>query len=150
MRADFSRTGVFVDQHAFDVCRVKIQHWMDIATLMPYLVRYGLNREGIVSVVKSCGRGTTAPCHGRVGQQLPISCSNPPRYGLMRGDDDIFHLSDKVPPSQRKTHLFDSLTNVPYGHHRLYMCIREAKESLGHQSAAKMLKENGEQLCFMH
>ncbi len=71
------------------------------------------------------------------------------RYGLVKGEDSLYYLGDRVAPSQRKAYLFNDLTNVPYGYHLLYMCIREAGESLGHQSAAMLLRENGRWLLVI-
>ncbi len=86
-------------------------------------------------------------CRPQIQPFIDISTLKPylHKYGLIRGEDDNYQLSDKVAPSVRKAHLFDSLTNGAgnYGHHLLYMCIREAKQSLGHQSAAELLKNNG-------
>ena len=56
-----------------------------------------------------------------------------------------FIRSPSIPPRDR---VYNLLTEIApqagnYGFHLLYMCIRDARDNLGHQDAAELLKKQG-------
>ena len=70
--------------------------------------------------------------------------SNLMKHGLVTTQDDEYLISSGL-PSERFYNLVMTITPKAgaYGYHLLYMCIRDAKEHLGHKDAAQELRKFG-------
>ena len=90
--------------------------------------------------------GAFQACRTKIEPWLDLTTLKPHlhKYGMIKGQDDLYYLGENRAPSQRKEYLINTMTQTAgsYGHHLLYMCIRDSKESRGHQDAADLLEKH--------